>query len=764
MRVSEANEQFGLVTKKGAPVPLTGVSVHGTITGRTAKVSIRQRFENREVRPIEAVYKFPLAENSSVCGFTVAIGDRVLRGVVDEREKAFETYDSALERGDGAYLLDEERPNIFTLSVGNVPPGHVVDIEVSYVTTLDTNDNEVRFPLPTTISPRYVPADMPEQGGIPVRDLVNPEGRLEVPYGLQLHLHVVGRAGIAGIECPSHPIKTTYADDAVSVEFSSKTVAMDRDFILTITHAKGFESVAYAFTDEEHAYLQVDFSPRIGDGGGSPSDSARKTEVIFVLDCSGSMRGPSIEQAKRALEVFLRGMTVGTRFNIYRFGSSFEKLFQSRVDYNTDNLNAALSRLALVDADLGGTELLGPLTDIYRRGNHNEATRNIVLLTDGQIGNEQQVLNLAKSDSGSRMFTVGIGYGPNEYLVKQLAALSGGAVEMVAPGERIEPKVLRLFSKVMKGAVEELAVDWYTNAEQAPLRQVVHDGECVSLFARVPAGAVIPEVVRLKGKVNGREMSWEVPVGRIEQSGAFLPLLWARARISDLEEGVTTRGGSKQENRREKAIENEVVALSKQYGILSRGTSFVTVESRIDTEKTGGEIVLRKTPAMLPRGWGGTPQLQRSTLRFATDSGVFDFAGPACTARCVGQGGFRHRIASREPASVDQLPALLAMQTAEGGFAIQDEHDADLLGLDMVELRNSAARMFNGGDDALKLLVTAVVLALLERSFKDRKDEWYAVTEKSRKWLEAEVLRLNPTVDGRPLEDWAKDYAAGIVR
>ena len=165
MKVLEEAERFGLFTKEDAPVPLTGVTVNGTITGRVAKVTIRQRFENREGKAIEAVYKFPLPEGSSVCGFTVSTGDRVLRGRVEEREQAFREYDEALAQGHGAFLLDEERPNIFTLSVGNVKPRHAVDIEVAYVTTLETNGGEVRFMLPTTISPRYVPADMPDQDG-----------------------------------------------------------------------------------------------------------------------------------------------------------------------------------------------------------------------------------------------------------------------------------------------------------------------------------------------------------------------------------------------------------------------------------------------------------------------------------------------------------------------------------------------------------------------------------------------------------------------
>ncbi|MCX5998311.1 MAG: VIT domain-containing protein, partial [Chloroflexi bacterium] len=260
----QEHELAGLVTEEAAPVPLVGVKVTGTITGRSARVKVGQRFENREDKAIEAVYKFPLPEGGSVCGFTVATGDRVLRGQVEEREKAFKLYDDALIRGDGAYLLDEERPNIFTLSVGNVNARNTVDVEVEYVSLLETNGAEVRFFLPTTISPRYVPPDMPDQDGIPVDVLVNPKFQLDVPYGLNLQLEVLGKEDIALLECPSHSIRTEYSDHAIAVELSSNAVAMDRDFILNIKTRKGFESKGVTLSDGVHAYVQVDFVPQIG--------------------------------------------------------------------------------------------------------------------------------------------------------------------------------------------------------------------------------------------------------------------------------------------------------------------------------------------------------------------------------------------------------------------------------------------------------------------------------------------------------------------
>jgi len=135
------NESCGLLTQEGVSIPLTGVEVRGNITGHSTRVKVKQSFRNIESSALEVVYKFPLPEGSSICGFRATIGEKVVQGEVEEREKAFKLYDEALSRGEGAYLLDEERPNIFTLSLGNLNPGLSASIEVDYVTLLDAHNS-----------------------------------------------------------------------------------------------------------------------------------------------------------------------------------------------------------------------------------------------------------------------------------------------------------------------------------------------------------------------------------------------------------------------------------------------------------------------------------------------------------------------------------------------------------------------------------------------------------------------------------------------
>ncbi len=242
-------EMSGLVTAdtKAAPVPLTAVRVEGNIAGRGAKVKIIQNFKNGEDKPIEAVYKFPLPEGGAFCGFKAIIGEKIIEGDIEEREKAFELYDEALSNGHGAMLLDEERPNIFTLSVGNLIPGGTAIIEIEYITLLDATGSEVRFFLPTTISPRYIPDGTPDNNGIPEDGLINPVYGSSPAYGLSLLLTIHGKEGIESIVSPSHRIRTDLGSDPVRIEFSSETVRMDRDFVLNIKYKKGFENRGYIY-------------------------------------------------------------------------------------------------------------------------------------------------------------------------------------------------------------------------------------------------------------------------------------------------------------------------------------------------------------------------------------------------------------------------------------------------------------------------------------------------------------------------------------
>ena len=783
--------ETGLFRKNGAPIPLQGVEVHGDVAGRGAKVRIRQQFHNAEKKPIEAVYKFPLPESAALCGFRAFVDDRKIEGRIEEREKAFDIYDNALAEGHGAQLLDEERPNLFTLSVGNIKPGSTVVIEIDYVALLDTDGPGVRFYLPTTISPRYTPAHQKDQDGIPVADIVNPPVALSVPYGLKLTVDVHGVGGISSIGSPSHAVNTEFCDGKAVVSFASETAAMDRDFILNISYKEGFSTRGLVCEALGASYVQIDLMPEGESGGDGGNGPAAQREMVFVLDCSGSMWGPSIAEAKKALEILIKALDPGTLFNIYRFGSNYERLFGRSQAYDEKTMKEALDYLQAIDADLGGTEMLAPLQEIYRARLPENHFRDIVLITDGQFSDENSIMDLVRRHADrTALHAVGIGSGPNEFLIKGLARVSGGASAMIAPNERIEPKILRLFKKVIDGPVRNIRVAWDGKVDQAPGDVVAFFGQTTSIFARLKAGSGANARVRITGDTRSGARSWAVPLEPVPRE-LPIPLLWARETIREIEEGRNVAAGSRQQERRKEKSRQEIIALSRQYGIVSSETSYVGIEKRADADRSTEEMELRKVPVMLTAGWGGVSSsgvdqgaavfcrvMNPSAVLFGEkdhnltlsllqdDTGGSGGTSESSHAYDTLKGPFysiqsfmkKAHPARRAAQEEDLLLALLSCQQAGGGFAVAGSL---LKKVGLAELRGLAKEITikNKGDKVM-LLVTLAVLLVLEMRFEARKGEWESVVMKSRTWLKAEMERAQPTIENQPLEHWLRDYLA----
>jgi len=779
------------------PIPLTGVEMQAQIIGRGARVKVIQNFLNVEDKAIEAIYKFPLPEGAAICGFRALIDDRIVIGEIEDRETAFALYDKALTKGDGAYLLDEERPNIFTLSVGNLPPGKKAAIELEYATLIETNGRETRFFLPTTISPRYVPVDMPEGNDIPLDEIINPPFQLQVPYGLSISITVHGSDQIESIQSPSHPVNIAFPhgeapslDRNIVVTFAGEKAEMDRDFILTVLYRQAFSNRACWCRYQDETFLQVDLCDNTEDKLKNVDETTKTEprEIVFVLDCSGSMGGSSIGQAKKAIDILLKALPQDSFFNIYRFGSTFEKRFPESVPYNEANIKAALPYIAAIDADLGGTGLFKPLKDLYKSQPVKGCKRHIILITDGEIGNEDQVMKLIKKGLGHTVLhTVGIGYGSNEYLIRQAARTAGGTCEFVAPGERIELKVLRMFEKIVSCAVYNLQVNLDKDIDQAPEHPFLLRGEALTILLKTRVDAILPEKLTVSGTSDKSDHCWNIPLTEISGKEELLPVLWARERIRDLEESADTDRGSRQFERKEGQLTKEIIAISKKYGVISRETSYVAIEKRPSAGAEDHEIVLRKVPVMLTKGWGGlvkesvqqysviqSPAVSYSLSRpayFRRDKQALPIPFDHTTSTCdsddsdmempsfLRRGSLRSSASSISgtPADEDMLTHILSCQWSQGGFIWTKELE-EMIGLTREYLRAMADKMIVTKDcDKYLLLSTMLIMEILERKFAHEKSSWLAIIEKSHVWLHAELRRCQPSIDGVDLESWIRE-------
>lgn len=795
--MSKGSQTEGILFQKnGKPVPLAGVEVQGDIIGRGAKVKVSQRFRNTEKKPIEAVYKFPLPENVTVCGFRALIDGRIVEGKIEEKEKAFELYDKALADGHKAQLMDEERPNIFTLSIGNIKPDSTVIIEITYITLLDAHNSEVRFYLPTTISPRYTPASQKDDNGIPVSDIVNPTFALQVPYGLTININVHGRKAISSIESSSHTIKTNFKGDDATITFSADKAAMDRDFVLTITYEKDFTNRAFVIKDNDETFIQVDLTPDELAETGKIDNSSQGREIVFVLDCSGSMEGESIEAAKKALEIMIRALSPDTMFNIYRFGESFESLYKNSKSYDENSMQEALKYLSQTNASLGGTEVLDPLTDIYQKELESGYRRDVILITDGEISNEDEVMKLIKHHADTtKLFAVGIGSGPNEFLIKGVARAAGGATEFIAPKERIEPKALRLFQKVMAGSISSLKIDCGFDIDQSPLSPSAYINQPTSFFAKLKEDKAQNKSVKVTGRFGEGFREWIIDLEEASNQDMPISKLWAREKIREFEEGDGLLPGSQQKQRGEVKNHKAIIDISRKYGIIGKSTSFIGIEKKSDTEEATSDMVLRVVPTLVTDGWHGgakimasfslssapshdlsTPTYSRKhlgaysiqsidTCNEVNESDTANIEIPTFLRRQASEPGISFSKTARAVRKAlskikgkDLLLDILSLQRAGGGFYM-DEVILNLLSISQSELSNIANVMnIKHQEDRMGLLMAAIVLAILELKYGERRNEWDRVVFKSRNWLQLQISRVTPTIEDEPLEDWVKKF------
>ena len=778
MPESVAVPRAGLFTGTRSVVPLAGVAVEAEISNLCARVTVTQRYVNHEATPIEAVYVFPLDEASAVCGFEAIVDGTLVVGEVKERDEAFKIYDEAMEQGHGAFLLDEERADVFQASVGNLPPGKEVLLKLTYVTELPIADGSVRFVIPTTVSPRYAPIEDRSGVGRPDSEALNPPVSWNVPYGLTLSLRLALTGAVGRIESPSHPIAIAMNGSEATVTLSQREAALDQDFVLT-AEALGLASPQawVEQNDDGDDAVAIAFAPSL------PAEVA-PADVIFLVDRSGSMEGTSIDEVRNALQLCLRSLVSGCYFNIIGFGTEIDMLFPHSRAYGESTLAEASAHVSAMNADLGGTEILPALNAAFDQERHGSMARQIVLVTDGQVTNTDAILAVVRKHAAyARIFTFGIGAGPSHHLVRGVARAGGGAAEFILPGERASAKVTRQLARVLSPALTSVRVDWGgLNVTQAPLvvPPIFGGGRLLAYgLLKTPREERKATTIRLTADAASGPVTLDVrfdPAQATGRTSRAVATLAARARIRELEEHPDWIGarGSKQTDRKTSAHAKEIIGLSLRYGLMSRETSYVAVERR--ESPVIGDVQLRRIPVALTRGWGSLrPGIGRVGAVGRAAGGVQRLAragspmpGAAATGALRNLLRFQsdassmawsagERPARLETGAVLSGPAhpmqrLVSLQHADGSWDLTPEF-AGAIGLPLADLEKILARLATAPPAARQAWATALAVAWLEGNANDSAGEWRLLAIKARRWLERAPA---PTADGRSWLDAAR--------
>jgi Ca-activated chloride channel family protein len=584
----------------------TNTAVTMNISGLVARVSVRQEFRNESGEWTEGVYVFPLPDKAAVDRMKLHIGERFIEGEIREKEQARKDYERARDEGRKASLVEQERPNLFTTSVANIAPAERIVVEIEYLEDLryDNGTFAIRFPM--TLTPRYVPgsprADRRGSGWSPDTMRVSDASRITPPHvsasknhRISLQARIEAGMPLEFVVSHYHPVEVSEDRGRYSVSLADDAVPLDRDFELSWRPVPSTVPRTILFretiADQPHYLLMV-----------VPPDTAldeppsKSRELIFVIDTSGSMHGTSIAQAKQALARALDGLAAGDRFNIIEFDSTARALYHQSVAADAANIAHARRFVQRLTAN-GGTEMRPALSLALDAASSDAWLRQIVFITDGSVGNEEELYAMIESRLGkARLFTVGIGSAPNSWFMRKAAQLGRGSFVVISALHEVGEQMDRLFHKLANPRLTNINVSWPGGTVTESYPETVPDlyiGEPVMVRARASTPFQPGSVLRVSGDSAAGAWTRERALdGAGEHPG--IGALWARAKIAALHD-EERRGGNAEE------LRNAVVDTALGHHLVSKYTSLVAV-NRTPARPAGAPLAREQVPNLLPYG------------------------------------------------------------------------------------------------------------------------------------------------------------------
>lgn len=615
-----------LSTRYGEPVMLRGVRVTGDLRGPLFEARIEQRFCNESPDSVEVIYTFELPAGAVLLDVAVQLGERHLVGQVVARRSAELRYEEALCEGQTAVMLEVNADGSHTLNLGHLRSGESCVITLRHVSTLALQQGSLRLIVPTVISPRY--GDAQRDAGLQPQQVPRSSVTAEYPFELSVWLH--GPLARARVASPSHaiavdpcpqPLADAAAGTAADVEpLCLITLAqpgwLDRDFVLVLDRLVQDSIALYSA-----AQAQVD-GPLDGPANG-PSDTQtaalsagrvaallslrvaldaagrnRPAAVKFLVDCSGSMAGGSIEAARRALAALVGQLEARDHFSLSRFGDMVEHRSRALWPVTPASRQTAHDWVGALQANLGGTEMAAALQSVLALPAEGRA--DVLLITDGQVWAVDQVVGAARA-GGQRVFVVGIGHEAREAALGELAVATGGACEFVLHGEAVEAAILRMFARLRSPHCSDLQLRWPAPQDAALWLSLpggsVFDGDTVHLRAwlpHLPSGPLV-----LHGRCDGEP----VELGRLTAHGAPLrgDLLPRLVAASELDEWRAAHA--------DEPLSPAMTELALRARLVTPGTNFLLVdEARVPAADELATMPVQHVVAQMMTaghaGWG----------------------------------------------------------------------------------------------------------------------------------------------------------------
>jgi Ca-activated chloride channel family protein len=581
--------------KSDIPATLVKTDVSAQIDGMIATVTYRQRFTNTQDQWVEGIYRFPLGEGSAITEMIMRIGEREIIGKIKEKQKAKKIYEKAKAQGKHAALTEQSRANFFSQSVANIGPGESIEIELKYQEQVVYDNGEFEWRLPTTFTPRYTPnlfiekkpaENSNEDEAISHTELhtqktgwhinpdlfadtnaISPPFKRNIKHPLELNISLNSGLNLASISSPYHNIKIKKKAKLHQVSLAPGEGEMNRDFVLQWAPVSDQAPSAAVFTESigKDVYAMLMLVPPQKNIETLPRD------IVFIIDTSGSMQGNSIEQAKTSLMLALDKLSHTDRFNIVEFNSIHRSAFANLKEVNDTSIQKAKNWVNSLSAD-GGTEMKPALKTGFQHFEKNEKLKQLIFITDGAVGNENDLFNLIYTHAGDiRLFTVAIGSAPNNYFMKKSAEFGRGTYTHIGSSAEVQEKMDTLFNKIEGAVAQNITINWHTDNEQYPKRiGDLYQGEPLVVISKL-------ENPGKQLTASGLTLSehWQRDITMNESGNAKgLSRLWARKKIEDIEnQEISGTLGPE-------SAKKQITELALQHSLLSKFTSFVAVEHK----------------------------------------------------------------------------------------------------------------------------------------------------------------------------------------
>ncbi|PZR04215.1 MAG: hypothetical protein DI536_34660 [Archangium gephyra] len=538
------------------PFTLTHTRVNITVTGFMQSVTVTQRFTNPFTEPVEAVYVFPLPEDSAVHDMELKAGERIIRASIQKRADARALYEAAKSEGRRAALLDQQRPNIFTQSVANLQPGEQVEVTIAYVAPLRFDDGVYTLNFPMTVGERYSP------GSVTDADQLSPPRTTRSGRDIEVHVNVDAGTVIEELWSVSHRLAVDRPSSArVVVDLDPADTVPNKDLILR-WRVSGPQSRAAVLAGGGAFALMVNPEAR------APAAPISR-ELVFVIDTSCSMSGAPLEAAKKAMAKAMAQLQPADTFMLIDFADQASSFSPTPIEGSPENVARATRYLQALPEG-GGTHQLAGIRAALARPEEAGRLRLVLLMTDGFIGNEEEIFEETKRLRGNaRVFGFGIGGSVNHYLLSKLSEEGRGFYQYVRTDEDPTEAVDRFVRRIERPLLRDLTIDW------GGLDVVdVLPSELPDLFDAQPLIIVGryrqpgSGTVTLRGTRGGVPVVIEtaVTLPDVKTDGRALQMAWARRRVDQL-------------NRPNDAeAERKITSLALEYHLMTKYTSLVAVE------------------------------------------------------------------------------------------------------------------------------------------------------------------------------------------